>query len=65
MRSEKAIMTSRREFLSNALGIALVTPRQMPAYQRRSGFSSRRAEALPNLFKLSVTVRPIDELDVL
>src|SRR5467141_1548898 len=25
MRSEKAIMTSRREFLSNALGIALVT----------------------------------------
>src|SRR2546422_3100259 len=25
MRSEKAIMTSRREFLSNALGMALVT----------------------------------------
>src|SRR5712692_5206609 len=25
MRSEKAIMTSRREFVSNALGIALVT----------------------------------------
>src|SRR5260221_3990470 len=30
MRSEKAIMTSRREFLSNALGIALVTASTWP-----------------------------------
>src|SRR6266850_6104258 len=30
MRSEKVIMTSRREFLSNALGIALVTASTWP-----------------------------------
>src|SRR3989449_9795562 len=38
MRSEKAIMTSRREFLSNALGIALVTASTWPirADQARS-----------------------------
>src|SRR3989454_5810249 len=30
MQSEKAIMTSRREFLSNALGIALVTASTWP-----------------------------------
>src|SRR5258708_18897708 len=30
MRSEKAIMTSRREFLSNAMGIALVTASTWP-----------------------------------
>src|SRR5260221_10631579 len=30
MRSEKAIMTSRREFLSNSLGIALVTASTWP-----------------------------------
>ena len=38
MRSEKAIMTSRREFLSNALGIALVTGSTWPirADQARS-----------------------------
>src|SRR2546429_7805050 len=30
MRSEKAIMTSRREFLSNAVGIALVTASTWP-----------------------------------
>src|SRR5439155_15883899 len=30
MRSEKAIMTSRREFLSNALGITLVTASTWP-----------------------------------
>jgi hypothetical protein len=33
MRSEKAIMTSRREFLSNALGIALVAASPFPAGQ--------------------------------
>src|SRR5260370_10036652 len=38
MRSEKAIMTSRREFLSNALGIGLVTASSWPirADQARS-----------------------------
>jgi len=38
MRSEKAKMTSRREFLSNALGIALVTATPWPiqAHQTRS-----------------------------
>src|SRR5438128_8398608 len=38
MRSEKAIMTSRREFLSNAVGIALVTASTWPvrADQARS-----------------------------
>ena len=38
MRSEKVIMTSRREFLSNALGIGLVTASTWPirAYQARS-----------------------------
>jgi hypothetical protein len=38
MRSEKPIMTSRREFLSNALGIALVTASTWPirADQARS-----------------------------
>ena len=38
MRSEKAIMTSRREFLSNALGIGLVTTSSWPirADQARS-----------------------------
>src|SRR5882762_7441636 len=38
MRSEKAIMTSRREFLSNAVGIALVTASTLPvrADQARS-----------------------------
>src|SRR5258708_36679828 len=38
MRSEKAIMTSRREFLSNALGIGLVTASSWPirANQARS-----------------------------
>src|SRR5713101_5716397 len=38
MRSEKAIMTSRREFLSNALGMALVTASTWPirADQARS-----------------------------
>src|SRR5712664_2084731 len=36
MRSEKAIMTSRREFLSNALGIALVAASPFPAGQPRS-----------------------------
>ena len=30
MRSEKAIMTSRREFLSNAVGIALITASTWP-----------------------------------
>src|SRR5438132_11948053 len=30
MRSEKVIMTSRREFLSNALGIALITASTWP-----------------------------------
>jgi len=30
MRAEKAIMTSRREFLSNALGTALVTASTSP-----------------------------------
>src|SRR5207245_9148460 len=30
MRSEKAIMTSRREFLSNAVGIALITASPWP-----------------------------------
>src|SRR6266446_6999364 len=38
MRSEKVMMTSRREFLSNALGIGLVTASTWPtrAYQARS-----------------------------
>src|SRR6202790_4691009 len=38
MRSEKLIMTSRREFLSNTLGIALVTASSWPsrAYEARS-----------------------------
>src|SRR6267143_604607 len=38
MRSEKVKMTSRREFLSNALGIGLVTAStwQIRAYQARS-----------------------------
>src|SRR5258708_200419 len=38
MRSERAMMTSRRQFLSNALGIVLVTARRWPtgAHQARS-----------------------------
>jgi hypothetical protein len=34
MRSKKAIMTSRREFLSNALGIAFVTASTWPMQAR-------------------------------
>src|SRR6202035_1833759 len=37
MRSEKAIMTSRREFLSNALGIALVTASSWPVRADQAG----------------------------
>src|ERR1700732_4905372 len=37
MRSEKAIMTSRREFLSNAFGIALVTASSWPIRADQAG----------------------------
>jgi len=37
MRSEKAIMTSRREFLSNAFGIALVTASTWPIRADQAG----------------------------
>src|SRR2546426_3859263 len=43
MRSEKAIMTSRLEFLSNALGIALVTAGPWPA--RAAQARSKRGQS--------------------
>ena len=65
MRSEKAIMTSRREFLSNALGIALVTAASDAGVPGVAGFSSRRAEAFAKPFQTVCDRQAIDELDVL
>jgi len=45
MRSEKAIMTSRREFLSNALGIALVTASTWPLRADQAGLTHGQSES--------------------
>jgi len=52
MRTEKAIMTPRREFLSNALGIALVSALSWPIRAHQARSMHRQSDRLASFITL-------------